>query len=102
MRAASLFGLDGQRWEPDLTLQRYELLYEAGLAPEAARREIECQRVATDQAHLSKLPRDDGRVLVRYSGTESKARVMIEGTDENMIRAYAEEIVATMQKAIAP
>ena len=44
----------------------------------------------------------DGRVLVRYSGTEPKARVMIEGTDENMIRAYAEEIVATMQKAIAP
>jgi phosphoglucosamine mutase len=43
----------------------------------------------------------DGRVLVRYSGTESKARVMIEGTDENTIRAYAEDIVATMQKALA-
>jgi phosphoglucosamine mutase len=43
----------------------------------------------------------DGRVLVRYSGTESKARVMIEGTDEDTIRAYAEEIVATMQKALA-
>jgi phosphoglucosamine mutase len=43
----------------------------------------------------------DGRVLVRYSGTESKARVMIEGTDEATIRAYAEEIVATMQKALA-
>ena len=43
----------------------------------------------------------DGRVLVRYSGTEPKARVMIEGTDENTIRAYAEEIVATMQKALA-
>jgi phosphoglucosamine mutase len=42
----------------------------------------------------------DGRVLVRYSGTESKARVMIEGTDENTIRAYAEDIVATMQKAL--
>ena len=43
----------------------------------------------------------DGRVLVRYSGTESKARVMIEGADETTIRAYAEEIVATMQKALA-
>jgi phosphoglucosamine mutase len=43
----------------------------------------------------------EGRVLVRYSGTESKARVMIEGTDENTIRGYAEEIVATMQKALA-
>ncbi|MES1158198.1 MAG: phosphoglucosamine mutase, partial [Haliangium ochraceum] len=33
----------------------------------------------------------DGRVLVRYSGTESKARVMIEGTDEARIRAFADE-----------
>jgi phosphoglucosamine mutase len=31
----------------------------------------------------------DGRVVVRYSGPESKARVMIEGTDESGIRAYA-------------
>jgi len=34
-RAASLFGLQGQPWEPDLALQRYELLYEAGLLPES-------------------------------------------------------------------
>lgn len=29
------FGLDGARWNEDLTLQRYELMYEAGLASEA-------------------------------------------------------------------
>jgi phosphoglucosamine mutase len=43
----------------------------------------------------------DGRVLVRYSGTESKARVMIEGTDEATIRAYAEEIAECMRKELA-
>jgi hypothetical protein len=29
------FGLDGHTWQPDMALQRYELLYEAGLVPEA-------------------------------------------------------------------
>ncbi|HUH00624.1 MAG TPA: phosphoglucosamine mutase, partial [Kofleriaceae bacterium] len=38
----------------------------------------------------------DGRVLVRYSGTEAKARVMIEGPDEAVIRVRAEQIAAEM------
>jgi hypothetical protein len=37
-RAAISFGLDGRRWNEDLVLQRYELLYEAGLIEEARRR----------------------------------------------------------------
>ncbi|MBT8496236.1 MAG: phosphoglucosamine mutase [Deltaproteobacteria bacterium] len=35
---------------------------------------------------------EDGRVVVRYSGTEAKVRVMIEGPDEADIRSRAEEI----------
>lgn len=34
-RAASMFGLDGQAWNEEMALQRYELLYEAGLVSEA-------------------------------------------------------------------
>lgn len=34
----------------------------------------------------------DGRVLVRYSGTEPKVRVMVEGTDRALIDQYAREI----------
>jgi hypothetical protein len=37
-RAAIAFGLGGRRWNEDLVLQRYELLYEAGLIEEARRR----------------------------------------------------------------
>lgn len=37
-RAAITFGLDGAAWNEDMVLQRYELLFEAGAVPEAARR----------------------------------------------------------------
>lgn len=42
---------------------------------------------------------DDGRVLVRYSGTEAKARVMIEGPDEAAIQARAEEVAAALARS---
>jgi hypothetical protein len=38
IRVANLFGLDGKSWNEELTLQRYELLFEAGLVAEAQRR----------------------------------------------------------------
>ena len=36
-RAKSLFALEGERWNEERVLDRYELLYEAGLAAEAHR-----------------------------------------------------------------
>lgn len=42
----------------------------------------------------------DGRVLVRYSGTELKARVMIEGADEGAIRGHAQEIAGALQRSL--
>jgi phosphoglucosamine mutase len=41
----------------------------------------------------------DGRVLVRYSGTEPKARVMVEGPDPRVIQAYAEDIARALERA---
>jgi phosphoglucosamine mutase len=42
----------------------------------------------------------EGRVLVRYSGTEPKVRVLVEGTDAKKIKAYAEEIGASLQSSL--
>ena len=36
LRAGVIFGLDGHGWNEDLVLQRYEMLYEAELVPEAS------------------------------------------------------------------
>ncbi len=44
--------------------------------------------------------RDTGRVLVRYSGTEPLARVMIEGQDQKLIHLYAHEIADTIRKTL--
>jgi phosphoglucosamine mutase len=44
----------------------------------------------------------DGRVLVRYSGTEAKARVLVEGPDERAIAAHAERIKQALVEALAP
>ena len=41
---------------------------------------------------------DKGRILVRWSGTEPKLRVMVEGEDEAAIATYAREIVEAAKK----
>ncbi|MBN8232255.1 phosphoglucosamine mutase [Corallococcus macrosporus] len=42
----------------------------------------------------------NGRVLVRFSGTEPKARVLIEGEDAARNEAYARQIVEALSKAL--
>ncbi|MCM2257981.1 MAG: phosphoglucosamine mutase, partial [Vicinamibacteria bacterium] len=40
----------------------------------------------------------DGRVLVRWSGTEPKLRVMLEGPDEDQIRTWAKDLIAAAKR----
>jgi phosphoglucosamine mutase len=51
-------------------------------------------------ADVEKSLGSDGRVLVRYSGTENKARVMIEGPDPELTKRYAEKIAEVIEKEL--
>jgi phosphoglucosamine mutase len=65
----------------------------------AARRPLEEMRRLGDLTRkiVSELGKN-GRVLVRWSGTEPKLRVMIEGPEEAVIRAWAKELVEAARR----
>jgi phosphoglucosamine mutase len=44
---------------------------------------------------------DNGRVLVRPSGTESLIRVMAEGPDKEQVEAYVDHLAAIIQKELS-
>jgi phosphoglucosamine mutase len=60
----------------------------------AARRPLsEMPRLAAATAKVTRSLGKNGRVLVRWSGTEPKLRVMIEGPDDAAIRRFAHDLI---------
>jgi phosphoglucosamine mutase len=73
------------------SMQRVPQVLESVSLP--ARRPLEdMRRLAEMTTKIAKALGDDGRVLVRWSGTEPKLRIMLEGPREEHIRAWAKEL----------
>ncbi len=62
----------------------------------------EVPQIASTLADAEKRLAQSGRVLLRYSGTESKARVMVESDDATLCNAIAQELAETVRKELAP
>ncbi|MCK5689413.1 phosphoglucosamine mutase, partial [Myxococcota bacterium] len=55
------------------------------------------------QAEIERIEKSlgrEGRIFVRYSGTEKKARVLVEGPDKDVVQAYAQSVVDALSAAI--
>ena len=67
------------------------------------REKVPFTKLATVQAavaEVEELLSQQGRLLLRYSGTEPLARVMIEGEDQKQIEAYAAKIAGAIEDEI--
>jgi len=56
------------------------------------------RRLSEMTAKIGKALGEDGRVLVRWSGTEPKLRIMLEGPQEERIRAWAKELAEAARR----
>jgi phosphoglucosamine mutase len=56
--------------------------------------------IAEAMARVERRLAGEGRLLVRYSGTEPLLRVMIEGKDQQQIQAWAAEIAGAVREQL--
>ena len=70
----------------------------------SVRRKVPIEQLPSVQHVISEVERElgeEGRVLVRYSGTEAKARVLVEGPGEKAVESFAARIRNALVDALA-
>jgi phosphoglucosamine mutase len=61
----------------------------------------EMRSLAAATETVKKALGEEGRVLIRWSGTEPKLRIMLEGPDEDDIRRWAKDLAAAAKKDVS-
>ena len=81
-------------------IERVPQVLENVLLPE--RRPLEeMKQLAKEEARIKGALGKDGRILIRWSGTEPKLRIMLEGPDEARIKGWAKELAEAAKKDVA-
>jgi phosphoglucosamine mutase len=60
----------------------------------------EMKQLSTLQGKVTKSLGDDGRVLIRWSGTEPKLRIMLEGPNEDQLRSWAKSLASAARRDV--
>ena len=74
-RARICFGFDGMPWDEEKVLERFELLYEAGLADEAAREGRNAAREWTERPKLGLAMQSDHRRILATAISRTRAKI---------------------------
>jgi phosphoglucosamine mutase len=81
-------------------MERVPQVLENVLLP--ARRPLEeMTQLAKEEARVKRALGKEGRILIRWSGTEPKLRIMLEGPDEARIKGWAKELAAAAKRDVA-
>ena len=81
-------------------MERVPQILENVLLPQ--RRPLEeMKQLAKEEARIKGALGKDGRILIRWSGTEPKLRIMLEGPDEARIKGWAKELAEAAKKDVA-
>ena len=74
-RARICFGFDGMPWDEEKVLERFELLYEAGLADEAAREGRNAAREWTERPKLGLAMQSDHRRILATAISRTRSKI---------------------------
>jgi phosphoglucosamine mutase len=81
-------------------MERMPQVLESALFP--MRRPIEeMSELSRNMAGAEQKLGDQGRILVRWSGTEPKLRVMLEGPDVGVLQELAAELIGAARRDLA-
>ena len=61
----------------------------------------EMRQLAKEETRIKGALGKEGRILIRWSGTEPKLRIMLEGPDEGRIKGWAKELAEAAKKDVA-